>query len=166
MPTESPTRTATPTATPSPTPTASPTPEPAGTPTEEYGGFADYDDTEDTPVPTETPTASPTATSTPTPGTEPDQDVTVGPDGRLRFAPESFDVAVGATVRWVWEAGGHNVKPSATPSGSNWAGTPGGEFETFNAGYTYEFTFDVAGTYEYYCAPHRSSGMVGSFTVG
>lgn len=161
MPTESPTRPSTPTATASPSPTASPTPEPTGTATEESGGFADYDDTGDTPSPSTTPTASPTATPTPAR----DLEVTVGPDGRLRFTPERFEIAVGRTVRWVWEAGGHNVKPSATPSGSDWSGTPGSEFETFSAGYTYEYTFEVAGQYEYYCAPHRSSGMTGSFAV-
>lgn len=91
--------------------------------------------------------------------------VEVGPDGRFRFDPETFEIAVGETVRWVWRAQGHNVKPASVPSGAEWEGTPGDEFATFDSGYTYSYTFDTAGTYEYYCAPHRSSGMTGSFTV-
>lgn len=90
----------------------------------------------------------------------------VGPGGSLSFEPESFQIAVGDTVLWTWDAGGHNVKASTTPEGSDWSGTPGGEFDTFGSGHTYRYRFDVAGTYEYYCAPHRSAGMTGSFTVG
>ncbi|MDZ7702129.1 MAG: plastocyanin/azurin family copper-binding protein [Halobacteriales archaeon] len=129
--------------------TATSTPMDGGTPTAE------------TDAPTETPTRTPTATPRPSV----DQEVEVGP-GSLSFEPSSFELPAGGTVRWVWQSGGHNVKPSATPDGSDWAGTPGGEFATFDAGHTYTVTFEVAGSYEYYCAPHRSSGMTGSFTVG
>lgn len=145
--TATPTRTDTSTATDSPTPTTTPSPTETPTPTE-------------TPSPTATPTETPTATPTY------DLEVVVGPDGGLSFSPSSFDISTGDTVRWTWDSGGHNVKPSSTPSGSDWAGTPGDEFDTFSGGHTYQHTFDVAGDYEYYCAPHRSAGMTGSFTVG
>lgn len=116
---------------------------------------------------TETPTERATATVTPTgTGTDAtDRDVIVAPNAALSFAPESFSVVAGDTVQWTWEAGGHNVRPSSTPADADWPGTPGGDGETFGAGYTYAYTFDVPGTYEYYCAPHRSLGMTGSFTV-
>lgn len=54
---------------------------------------------------------------------------------------------------------------ASTPEDSTWSGTPGGDGTTYDTGYVYEYTFEVAGEYEYYCAPHRSLGMTGSFTV-
>jgi plastocyanin len=119
-----------------------------------------------TPEPTDAPTSVSTTASSPTDSPTPDQAVIVGPGGGLSFEPASFQIAVGDTVRWTWDAGSHNVKSSSTPDGSDWTGTPGDEFDTFGRGYTYTHTFEVAGTYEYYCAPHRGSGMTGSFTVG
>jgi plastocyanin len=112
---------------------------------------------------TATGTATPTATETATPTAA--QTVTVAADGKFRFAPESFDVAAGETVRWVWRGGGHNVVAASTPDGADWSGTPGAPDELYDSGYEYERAFDVTGTYEYYCAPHRSLDMVGSFTV-
>ena len=117
----------------------------------------------DTETTSRTDTPSPTPTRTPLPSVE--QEVLVGP-GSLSFEPESFEIPTGATVRWVWESGGHNVKVSSQPSGADWPGTPGEEFDTFDAGHTYAYTFEVDGDYQYYCAPHRSAGMTGSFTVG
>ncbi|WP_262174573.1 plastocyanin/azurin family copper-binding protein [Haloarcula laminariae] len=35
-----------------------------------------------------------------------------------------------------------------------------------NAGATYKHTFDTAGTYDYFCIPHKSVGMVGRIVVG
>lgn len=154
--TQSPTPSTTPTASPSPTDTLETTATPTATPTETPSP-------DPTPTPTLPPSPTPTATPEPTPTA--DMTVDVGPEGRFRFDPETFGIAVGETVQWIWRAGGHNVKPSTVPSGSNWAGTPGDEFETFSSGHTYSYTFETAGTYEYYCAPHRSSGMTGSFTV-
>lgn len=113
------------------------------------------------------PTEEPTETSTPTPDDSP-QDavtVTVGANGRARFSPDSFTLAQGGTVTWEWEASGHNVVPENQPSGANWEGTAGGESETYSSGHTYEETFDTPGEYAYYCSPHRSIGMTGSFTV-
>ncbi|WP_254535749.1 plastocyanin/azurin family copper-binding protein [Halomarina litorea] len=118
-------------------------------------------------APTDTPAETPTETPTPTPD-DSLQDavtVTVGANGRARFSPESFTLARGGTVTWEWEGGGHNVVPERQPSGANWEGTAGGESRTHSSGHTYEATFDTAGEYEYYCSPHRSIGMTGSFTV-
>lgn len=115
--------------------------------------------------PTTSPSPSPAPTATDTPTGEADQEVIVGPDASLRFAPESFEIAVGDTVRWTWEAGGHNVRPSEMPDEASWPGTEGGDATTFGAGHTYSYTFEVAGSYEYYCAPHRGAGMTGSFVV-
>ena len=121
----------------------------------------------ETATPTDTGTVAPTDTPTPTETATDDvaQTVAVGPEFQLRFAPEEFEVAAGGTVRWVWEAGGHNVVADTTPDGSDWAGTPDAPDQVFNEGYTYEYTFETPGTYDYYCSPHRTSGMGGSFTV-
>lgn len=91
--------------------------------------------------------------------------VEVAPDGRFRFSPESVEVGVGETVRWVWRSGGHNVVAASTPDGSDWAGTPDAPDALYDAGYEYDHTFEVAGTYEYYCAPHKSLGMTGTVSV-
>ena len=144
---------ATPTATPQPTETASPTATETATRTPTG-----------TPEPTGSPTPSgtPTATPTPTPTSVADLTVTVGPEGRLVFDPETFEVAVGDTVRWEWASGGHNVSPAGQPSDASW---PGDDESLFSAGHTYAYTFAVAGRYRYHCDPHQSVGMTGSFTV-
>jgi plastocyanin len=91
--------------------------------------------------------------------------VTVGPGGNLEFDPDQVTVAAGTTVRWEWDSGGHNVRPASQPSDADWTGTAGGDGTTYSSGHMYEFTFDVPGTYDYYCAPHRSVGMTGTVVV-
>lgn len=144
-----------PTATPTATGRATRTDGETATPTE-----TDTPTESDTPTETETPTE----TDTPTPTPE-SQTVVVGPDGRLVFDPDEFTISAPATVTWTWDSSGHNVRPSSTPSGSDWSGTPGGEGTTYDADHEYEHTFTETGTYEYYCAPHRGAGMTASFTV-
>lgn len=117
----------------------------------------------------ETPTAGVTTTTTTAPTTtaapEPAQVVEVGRDARFRFDPETFTVAVGETIEWVWRTSGHNVTPNETPEGADWTGSPGAPSRTLSQGATYRFTPTVPGEYSYYCAPHRGQDMVGSFTV-
>lgn len=138
------------------------TAEPTDTPTDAATDTAEPTATS-TPEPTDSPTdtAEPTATE----ATDPGQVVTVGPDGDFQFEPASFTVAAGDTVKWVWESGGHNVVPDEQPSGASWAGTAGSGGDTYPSGYTYSHTFETAGEYSYYCAPHQSLDMTGSFSV-
>jgi len=155
-------------ATESPTPSPTPTDTATETPTVTAVGSPDETPTTgQTPDGTPTPTGTPTATATSTPSPTPDvaRVVSVAADGEFRFDPGSFEIAAGETVRWTWAAGGHNVRATSTPSGSDWAGTPGGDGKTYGGDYTYEYTFDVAGEYDYVCIPHESLGMTGSFTV-
>lgn len=105
-----------------------------------------------------TTTAEPTATAT-------TRTVTVAPTGDLRFDPESLTVPVGSTVEFEWDASGHNVVVGDQPAGGGWNGTEGGSGTTYNSGHTHSYTFETAGTYEYYCSPHRSFGMVGTIVV-
>lgn len=111
-------------------------------------------------------TESPAGTSTPrtTADASDAMTVIVGPDGDLRFEPKTFEIGVGATVRWVWESSGHNVSPSkeGRPDDASW---PGQDEQTYGSGHEYTYTFDVPGEYAYHCDPHRSLGMTGSFTV-
>ncbi|PSP76960.1 hypothetical protein BRC81_11495 [Halobacteriales archaeon QS_1_68_20] len=81
----------------------------------------------------------------------------------LPVRPGGGTVGVGETVRWVWDAGGHNVKPDDVPGESDWSGTPGQD--TYGAGYEYEHVFEVAGTYRYVCLPHEDVGMTGTVHV-
>jgi plastocyanin len=91
--------------------------------------------------------------------------VTVAPDGDYRFDPETVTVAAGEAVRWEWANSGHNVRPDTQPADADWTGTPGGGGELYDAGYSYEYTFEIPGRYDYVCAPHQSFGMVGSVVV-
>jgi plastocyanin len=134
------------------TPTEEPTATETATPT-----------ATETATPAATATETPTATATATETVDAAQRVAVGP-GDFVFEPETFSVPVGSTVLWEWASSNHNVKPTSTPDGSDWTGTPG-DSQTFETGHTYAATFETAGEYAYVCRPHQSLGMAGSFTV-
>jgi plastocyanin len=92
------------------------------------------------------------------------QTVEVGPDGSLVFTPgtaQPAQVTPGTTVEFVWKSDNHNIVPDSQPEGANWSGHEPIE----NAGFTYSYTFETLGTYEYHCAPHASAGMVGTLEV-
>lgn len=76
----------------------------------------------------------------------------------LRFSPADITIEPGTTVRWINTS---NVFHTVTPQGHNeWE-----RFTTFNAGETFEHTFEALGSFPYFCEPHVSLGMVGSVTV-
>lgn len=116
-----------------------------------------------------------TETTTGTTGTGGEiTEVAVGPQGRLRFDPETVEISVDDAVRWTFESPGHNVtaKPGASekisipdeaePFGSY----PGDQhFRINEVGTTYEHTFTVPGEYVYVCEPHADQGMVGTIVV-
>jgi len=90
--------------------------------------------------------------------------VTVGPGGSLVFSPgtdEPLQIAPGTTVEFVWESDNHNIIVDSQPEGAGWEGHEPLE----NSGFTYEHTFETLGTYEYYCEPHETAGMVGTIEV-
>ncbi len=90
--------------------------------------------------------------------------VTVGPGGSLVFSPgtdEPLRIAPGTTVEFVWESDNHNIVVDSQPEDAGWEGHEPLE----DTGFTYEHTFETLGTYEYYCEPHRSAGMVGTIEV-
>jgi len=81
-----------------------------------------------------------------------------GNGGNFAFEPAAVQVDTGTTVTWVWtgEGGQHNVVDED------------GQFESElvgDSGFEFEYTFEEAGTYLYYCDPHRGLGMKGAVVV-
>merc|ERR1712100_905433 len=88
--------------------------------------------------------------------------VKMGSDsGQLVFQPDEIKICKGDSVTWVNNKGGpHNVvfDEEAIPSGVSQESISmddqlGEEGETFSK------KFDTAGSYSYYCEPHRGVGM-------
>ena len=95
-------------------------------------------------------------------------DVKMGSDaGMLVFEPSTITVKAGDTVTWVNnKMAPHNVvfDDAGSPGDQDLAKSLSHNDYTFAPGASYvtTFTSDMpAGTYTYYCAPHRGAGMVG-----
>ena len=74
------------------------------------------------------------------------------------FDPANITVEPGTTVTWVQS--GNNPHTTTSYDGLWDSGLlPGGSGQTFS------FTFDEPGTFDYFCIPHESLGMIGSVTV-
>ena len=102
-------------------------------------------------------------------------DVVAGPDGRLRFEPETLTVPAGTVVTWGFDSAGHNVSGRPGHSGAVQLpadaepfasyGPDASPLSTMARGETYEHRFAVPGRYVYSCVPHESSGMLGRVEV-
>lgn len=101
--------------------------------------------------------------------------------GASVFRPDSLEVAVGTTVVWqntgnrrhtvtayedgipadadFFASGGFDSEQAAR---EGWMGGFEGRIES---GEQYEHTFEVPGTYDYFCIPHEPSNMVGRIEV-
>lgn len=90
------------------------------------------------------------------------QDYTITASG-LSFSPNNLTINVGETVQWQNTSGTHNVNGSLATYPSNpegfFSGSPA------PAPWTYSFTFNTPGTYNYQCDLHVGAGMVGTITV-
>jgi hypothetical protein len=66
-------------------------------------------------------------------------------------------------VRWVWSAGSHTVTSGTGGADPN----AGSLFDAplTSASTTFQYVFNTAGTYPYFCRPHESFGMTGTITV-
>lgn len=106
---------------------------------------------------------------------------TVEMSDELVFDPESISVAVGDTVTWenvgtvdhtvtayedqipgdasYFASGGFDGEQAARDGYA--PGGPG----AIGEGERYRHTFETAGTFEYFCIPHESAGMVGTIEV-
>ena len=90
-----------------------------------------------------------------------------GDNGELGFFPPSITVSKGETVEFVNnKAFPHNVvfDEEAIPAGVK-ADAISMDEVIGNEGDTFVMKFDTAGTYGYYCEPHRSANMNGKLTV-
>ena len=125
----------------------------------------------------------PTVTDTPETTGDPGEETTGGSAGlntvmmvtegsEYYFDPIGLFVESGDTVTFEIESGSHSA--TAYKEGTSSASVtriPDGA-ETFNSetlsepGATYEHTFETTGTYDYFCIPHKSLGMVGRIVVG
>lgn len=87
--------------------------------------------------------------------------VKMGTDsGMLAFEPSTVTIKAGETVKWV-----NNKLPPHNIVFEGSAANKSHDQLMFSPGESYEVTFDEAGTYSYYCAPHRGAGMAGKVIV-
>lgn len=77
------------------------------------------------------------------------------------FTPKSLTITVGDKVVWNNNEGTHNVNGTKATYPSN----PESFGNNLGSGWTFEFTFNKTGTYDYQCDPHAAMGMVGKVIV-
>lgn len=79
----------------------------------------------------------------------------------IAFRPESLAVPVGTTVTWKQQdAGTHTVTSGTVTQGPGDVTTaPDGKFDSGNLATdaTFQFTFDTAGTFPYFCQIHPAT---------
>ncbi len=87
-------------------------------------------------------------------------EVKLGTDaGMLAFEPSSVTISSGDSVKFV----NNKLAPhNAVFEGHDELSHPD---LAFAPGESWEETFSTAGTYNYYCEPHRGAGMVGKVVV-
>jgi plastocyanin len=74
----------------------------------------------------------------------------------MSFSPALLEIQAGDTVQWVnTSAGDHNVVFKNI----------GVKSDMLQRGQTFRYVFKTAGTYPYYCQPHRLMGMKGTIRV-
>jgi plastocyanin len=87
--------------------------------------------------------------------------VKMGADsGMLAFEPANLTISAGDTVKWV-----NNKLPPHNIIFDGDGAKYSHDQLMFSPGEEYSVTFDEAGAYSYYCAPHRGAGMVGKISV-
>lgn len=88
------------------------------------------------------------------------------------FDPIGLLVEPGDTVEWINEAGAHSSTAYAEGNGGAEVTRIPEDAEPWNSetltdeGATFSHTFEVEGTYDYFCIPHKTLGMVGRVVCG
>jgi len=88
-----------------------------------------------------------------------------------KFEPASVTIAKGGTVTWKNTSSTQHTSTDDPSKAANKADAalPSGaqpwDSGMVDAGKTFSHTFDVAGTYKYFCIPHESVGMLGTVVV-
>ncbi|MFB6130908.1 MAG: plastocyanin/azurin family copper-binding protein [Salinigranum sp.] len=93
--------------------------------------------------------------------------------GNEYFDPIGLYVQPGDTVKWVIKSGEHSTT-SYTPGNPRYSGDrlvpdgakPWNSQKISGSGTSYEHTFKTKGTYDYFCIPHKTLGMVGRIVCG
>jgi plastocyanin len=92
--------------------------------------------------------------------------------GQYYFDPIGLHVEPGTTVTWVNESGRHSstayVESSSFTSQTRIpeSAEPWNSETITEQGATFQHTFETEGTYDYFCIPHKSLGMIGRVVVG
>jgi glucose/arabinose dehydrogenase/plastocyanin len=141
-PVSTPTRTTTPTPAVTVTPTTTPAPGVTATPS-------------DPPTPAATPTGTPTPAATPTASAL----VIEVEMQNVSFIPDELEIEIGTTVRWTNQ---ENL-PHTVTSGTRDNPTTLFDSGNLGAGQSFTFTFNQAGSYNYFCSLHP--GMDGVVVV-
>jgi plastocyanin len=113
-------------------------------------------------------------------GSSGNQEYDVGMSARA-YRPPQLTVEPGTTVRWLnTSKQGHTVTAYEGQLPEDAEFFASGDFEseadareawgnsnrgTLFEGQAYEYTFEVEGTYPYFCIPHERGGMVGTVVV-
>ncbi|GAB3665261.1 cupredoxin domain-containing protein [Halopiger thermotolerans] len=100
---------------------------------------------------------------------------------RNSFVPEEYEATVGETVVWKNTSGAdHTItaREASLPEGADYFATGGFEDEQtaveawhdhrggrLGPRETFKHTFEVPGTYDYFCEPHIRAGMIGRIVV-
>ncbi|WP_137286804.1 plastocyanin/azurin family copper-binding protein [Halorussus salinisoli] len=88
------------------------------------------------------------------------------------FDPIGLFVQPGTTVEWVNESGAHSSTAYAEGTGGASVTRIPEDADPWNSeiiseeGGTFSYTFEVEGTYDYFCIPHKTLGMVGRVVCG
>ena len=84
------------------------------------------------------------------------------------FDPVGLYVEPGETITWTNDSRAHSTTAYAEGNPSASVRRIPEEAEAWNSGTLTEqgATFEIEGTYDYYCIPHKTLGMVGRLVVG
>jgi plastocyanin len=99
----------------------------------------------------------------------------------IAYTPQEITITAGESVVWQnTSSRGHTVTAyeSGIPDAASYFATGGYETEDaareafrndlgglIDGGETWEYTFEIPGTYEYLCIPHEQQGMIGTVIV-
>jgi plastocyanin len=126
--------------------------------------------TAETETTTETTTATTTEGDATGGGTDSVRMVTEGSE--YYFDPIGLFVEPGTTVEWVNEAGAHSSTAYAEGNGGASVTRIPDDAEPWDSGIlteegaTFSYTFEVEGTYDYFCIPHKALGMIARIVCG
>jgi plastocyanin len=96
---------------------------------------------------------------------------TVTMTNELRFDPPMLSVPRGTTVTWNNTSSIQHTVTDDVSKAQNKAdaelptGAQPWDSGNIDPGQTYQHTFDIPGTYKYFCTPHETAGMLGTIVV-